>query len=111
MNLLKKIAIDLVKALSIGIAAGCILGAIVFIVAYIAYGLSVATEATKDGLFLTIGLVTLFLAGSIISKGHDISKKTNGSYTKYFKILSFRYVIALVDVGLIIVAAVLDYLI
>jgi hypothetical protein len=109
----KQILYDLGKAFFIGAAAGVLAALLLFVIGFFTGGISLMNglEVAKDGMFL-FGAIGLFLlAGMILVKGKKPEKfmKENG-WQKHFKIIGIKSVMGMFCVGILLIAAIADYL-
>jgi hypothetical protein len=104
---------DIVKAFVIGLVAGLVIAVVLFVVGLI-YGsgsLASGLEVAKDGLFLTGALGLFVLAGLLLVKGKKPEKDmADNGWRRHFRVIGVKVVVGMICVGVLLVAASVDYL-
>jgi hypothetical protein len=104
---------DLGKAFLIGAAAGLVIALCLFAVGFLAGGCKPlgGLEAAKDGMFLIAAVGLFILAGMLLIKGKKPEQFSAGNgWRKHFKIIGIKSVMGMICVGILLIAAIADYL-
>ena len=108
-EMVKKAALDVLKAFIIGVAAAAATAVILF-----ACGFQIVNgfEVVKDGLLL-IGAIGLFLvAGMLLAKGKkenaDEKKEAKNGWRQHFSVVGLKTVVLMISAAFLLIASVAD---
>ena len=113
-EMVKKAALDVLKAFVIGIAAAAAAAVILFAGGFLFGSFQIVNglEVVKDGLLL-IGAIGLFLvAGMLLAKGKkenaDEKKEAKNGWRQHFSVVSLKTVVLMISVAFLLIASVAD---
>lgn len=104
---------DIIKALSIGILSGSITGLIFTLIGLLSHkGMLLDALYVGRASILIVGSLGLLVSSAFfIKKNGGTPLENEAGWKKHFKSLSFRYVLLILFIGIIITGGVLDSLI
>ena len=113
-EMVKKAALDVLKAFIIGIAVAAVVSVILFAGGFLFGSFQVVNgfEVVKDGLLL-IGAIGLFLvAGMLLAKGKkenaDEKKEAKNGWRQHFSVVGLKTVVLMISVAFLLSASVAD---
>lgn len=113
-EMVKKAALDVLKAFIIGIAVAAVVSVILFAGGFLFGSFQVVNgfEVVKDGLLL-IGAIGLFLvAGMLLAKGKkenaDEKKEAKNGWRQHFSVVGLKTVVMMISVAFLLIASVAD---
>ena len=107
-EMVKKVALDVLKAFIIGVAAAAATAVILFACGFL-FG---SFQIVKDGLLL-IGAIGLFLvAGMLLAKGKkenaDEKKEAKNGWRQHFSVVGLKTVVLMISAAFLMIASVAD---
>ena len=113
-EMVKKAALDVLKAFIIGIAVAAAAAVILFAGGFLFGSFQIVNglEVVKDGLLL-IGAIGLFLvAGKLLSKGKkkkaDEKKEAKNGWRQHFSVVGLKTVVLMISAAFLLIASVAD---
>ena len=113
-EMVKKAALDVLKAFVIGIAVAAVVSVILFAGGFLFGSFQVVNgfEVVKDGLLL-IGAIGLFLvAGMLLAKGKkenaDEKKEAKNGWRQHFSVVGLKTVVLMISAAFLLIASVAD---
>ena len=106
-EMVKKAALDVLKAFIIGVAAAAAAAIILFACGFLFGSFQIVNgfEVVKDGLLL-IGATGLFLvAGMLLAKG---KKENKNGWRQHFSVIGLKTVVLMISVAFLLLASVAD---
>lgn len=113
-EMVKKVALDVLKAFIIGVAAAAATAVILFACGFLFGSFQIVNgfEVVKDGLLL-IGAIGLFLvAGMLLAKGKkenaDEKKEAKNGWRQHFSVVGLKTVVLIISAAFLLIASVAD---
>ena len=112
-EMVKKAALDVLKAFIIGVAVAAAAAIILFACGFLFGSFQIVNgfEVVKDGLLL-IGAIGLFLvAGMLLAKGKenaDEKKEAKNGWRQHFSVIGLKTVVLMISVAFLLLASVAD---
>ena len=113
-EMVKKAALDVLKAFIIGVAAAAAAAIILFACGFLFCSFQIVNgfEVVKDGLLL-IGAIGLFLvAGMLLAKGKkenaDEKKEAKNGWRQQFSVVGLKTVVLMISAAFLLLASVAD---
>ena len=111
-EMVKKVALDVLKAFIIGVAAAAATAVILFACGFLFGSFQIVNgfEVVKDGLLL-IGAIGLFLvAGMLLAKGKnaDEKKEAKNGWRQHFSVVGLKTVVLMISAAFLLIASVAD---
>ena len=111
-EMVKKAALDVLKAFIIGVAVAAATAVILFAGGFFFGSFQIVNgfEVVKDGLLL-IGAIGLFLvAGMLLAKGKnaDEKKEAKNGWRQHFSVIGLKTVVLMISVAFLLLASVAD---
>ena len=113
-EMVKKAALDVLKAFIIGVAVAAATAVILFAGGFFFGSFQIVNgfEVVKDGLLL-IGAIGLFLvAGMLLAKGKkenaDEKKEAKNGWRQYFSVVGLKTVVLMISAAFLLIASVAD---
>lgn len=113
-EMVKKVALDVLKAFIIGVAVAAATAVILFAGGFFFGSFQIVNgfEVVKDGLLL-IGAIGLFLvAGMLLAKGKkenaDEKKEAKNGWRQHFRVVGLKTVVLMISAAFLLIASVAD---
>ena len=113
-EMVKKAALDVLKAFIIGVAVAAATAVILFAGGFLCGSFQIVNglEVVKDGLLL-IGAIGLFLvAGMLLAKGKkenaDEKKEAKTGWRQHFSVIGLKTVVLMISAAFLLIASVAD---
>ena len=113
-EMVKKVALDVLKAFIIGVAVAAATAVILFAGGFFFGSFQIVNgfEVVKDGLLL-IGAIGLFLvAGMLLAKGKkenaDEKKEAKNGWSQHFSVVGLKTVVLMISAAFLLIASVAD---
>lgn len=113
-EMVKKVALDVLKAFIIGVAVAAATAVILFAGGFFFGSFQIVNgfEVVKDGLLL-IGAIGLFLvAGMLLAKGKkenaDEKKEAKNGWRQHFSVVGLKAVVLMISAAFLLIASVAD---
>ena len=111
-EMVKKAALDVLKAFIIGVAVAAATAVILFAGGFGSFQIVNGFEVVKDGLLL-IGAIGLFLvAGMLLAKGKkenaDEKKEAKNGWRQHFSVIGLKTVVLMISAAFLLIASVAD---
>ena len=111
-EMVKKVALDVLKAFIIGVAAAAATAVIACGFLFGSFQIVNGFEVVKDGLLL-IGAIGLFLvAGMLLAKGKkenaDEKKEAKNGWRQHFSVVGLKTVVLMISAAFLMIASVAD---
>ena len=113
-EMVKKAALDVLKAFIIGIAVAAVVSVILFAGGFLFGSFQVVNgfEVVKDGLLLIGAIGLCLVAGMLLAKGKkenaDEKKEAKNGWRQHFSVVGLKTVVMMISVAFLLIASVAD---